>query len=275
VTVNTISSAFHIEMNPSECGHQDRVVVQEIIKEIAQSRPIETTQSQKPFKVVVLNSVGDLTQEAQAGLRRTMEKYMTTCRLILCTNTLAKVIPALRSRCLCIRISAPTMPEIQKILTDVATKEKMELPPKFAALIAKRSNRNVRRALLMLQTCYVECYPFKQGQIIPLPDWETFIGQIATLILGEQSPKRLLAVRTKFYELIVHCIPATVIIKKLALALMETVDNVVKHEVIQWAAFYEHRIQLGSKAIFHLEAFAAKIMAVYKNFLIQNGASGK
>jgi hypothetical protein len=37
-------------MNPSECGNQDRIVVQEIIKEIAQSKPLETQQSTKPFK---------------------------------------------------------------------------------------------------------------------------------------------------------------------------------------------------------------------------------
>jgi replication factor C subunit 3/5 len=30
------------------------------------------------------------------------------------------------------------------------------------------------------------------------------------------------------------------------------------------AASYEHRMQGGSKPIFHLEAFAAKFMAVYK-----------
>lgn len=50
LTVTTTSSAFHIEMNPSECGNQDRVVIQEIIKEIAQSKPLETTQTTKPFK---------------------------------------------------------------------------------------------------------------------------------------------------------------------------------------------------------------------------------
>jgi replication factor C subunit 3/5 len=272
LTVSTISSAFHIEMNPSECGNKDRFVVQEVIKEIAQSRPIETQSTQKPFKVVVLNQVGELTQEAQAGLRRTMEKYMTTCRLILCTNSLTKVIPALRSRCLCIRISAPTMPEVQKILLDIASKEKMELAPQFAVQIARRSNRNVRRAILMLQTCYVEDYPFKapfKQSSIPLPDWEVFIGKVATLMTAEQSPKQLLMIRTKFYELLVHCIPAETIIKKLALALLELVDNSLKHEVIQWAAFYEHRIHLGSKEIFHLEAFAAKFMALYKNFILR------
>jgi len=271
LTITTTSSAFHIEMNPSECGHQDRVVIQEIIKEIAQSKPLETTQTTKPFKVVVLNQVGDLTQEAQAGLRRTMEKYMTTCRIILCTNALTKVISALRSRCLCVRISAPTMPEIQKILCDIAAKEKWELSAQFATQIARKSNRNVRRAILMLQTCHVESYPFTGKSTIALPDWEIFIVKVAELMIAEQSPQQLLVIRTKFYELLVHCIPPEMIIKKLALALIEQplIDVNMKHEVIQWAAYYEHRIQLGSKAIFHLEAFSAKFMSVYKNFVIR------
>jgi len=74
--VTTISSNYHIEMNPSESGYYDRVVVQEIIKEIAQSQPIESSPDSRSFKVVVLNEVDHLTTEAQAGLRRTMEKYM-------------------------------------------------------------------------------------------------------------------------------------------------------------------------------------------------------
>ncbi len=44
-------------------------------------------------------------------------------------------------------------------------------------------------------------------------------------------------------------------------------DGQLKTEVTQMAAFYEHRVQLGSKAIFHLEAFVAKFMAIYKRFL--------
>jgi hypothetical protein len=87
----------------------------------------------------------------------------------------------------------------------------------------------------MLQTCYVESYPFNgmtngfvfvfsslffpflsqtsEKAPIPLPDWEIFITQIAQLMIAEQSPKQLLAIRGKFYELLVHCIPAETIIK--------------------------------------------------------------
>jgi replication factor C subunit 3/5 len=39
-------------------------------------------------------------------------------------------------------------------------------------------------------------------------------------------------------------------------------------EIVEWAAFYEHRLCEGQKSIFHLEAFAAKVMAVQKNFVL-------
>ena len=35
-----------------------------------------------------------------------------------------------------------------------------------------------------------------------------------------------------------------------------------------WAAYYEHRLQLGSKEIYHLEAFIAKFMSLYRQFLV-------
>lgn len=85
-----VSSTYHIEMSPSDLGHQDRIIIQEVIKEIAQNQNIDGT-TQKDFKVVVLNEVDKLTRDAQHALRRTMEKYMNSCRLILCCNSTSKV----------------------------------------------------------------------------------------------------------------------------------------------------------------------------------------
>jgi len=267
--VTTLSSNFHIELNPSESGIYDRVVVQEIIKEIAQSQPIETSSNSRSFKVIVLNEVDRLSTEAQAGLRRTMEKYMRNCRMILCCTSTTKLIPAILSRCICIRISAPTSPEICTVLQLIANKENFNLPPKFAATIAKKSNRNLRRAILMLETCKLDQYPFQDGQLIQSPEWEDFLQGVASLIFGEQSPKRLLLVRNKLYEILVHCIPPDLILKKLTLILLDNVDMGLKYELTKWAAFYEHRLQQGTKPIFHLEAFVAKFMAVYKDHLSQ------
>lgn len=48
---------------------------------------------------------------------------------------------------------------------------------------------------------------------LPPPDWEALIQQIADMILKEHTPAQILAVRAKFYDLLTHCIPATMILK--------------------------------------------------------------
>ena len=49
IDLTTISSNYHVEMNPSDGGFQDRYVVQEIIKEMAKSRPLDVA-GNKTFK---------------------------------------------------------------------------------------------------------------------------------------------------------------------------------------------------------------------------------
>ena len=48
---------------------------------------------------------------------------------------------------------------------------------------------------------------------IAKPDWETYCHKVADLIVAEQSPARVMEVRTKLYELLSHCIPPTVVLK--------------------------------------------------------------
>lgn len=267
IELTTLLSTHHVEMNPADAGFQDRYVVQEIIKEMAKNRPLDA-KGKKGFKVLVLNEVDKLSREAQHSLRRTMEKYSSSCRLILCCNSSSKVSEAVRSRCLNVRIGAPTEDEIVKVLEFIGKKEGLQLPPGFAARIAEKSNRSLRRAILLFETCRVQQYPFTNNQAIPPMDWEEYVSEIASDIMKEQSPKRLFQVRGKLYELLTNCIPPEIILKRLLYELLKKLDSELKHEVSYWAAYYEHRMRLGQKAIFHLEAFVAKFMSIYKGFLI-------
>lgn len=57
------------------------------------------------------------------------------------------------------------------------------------------------------------------------------------------------------------------VLQTLLQELLTSCDGQLKAEVTQIAAFYEHRLQLGQKAIYHLEAFVVKFMTIYKRFL--------
>ncbi|XP_074650581.1 replication factor C subunit 3-like [Tubulanus polymorphus] len=264
--ITALASNHHIEVNPSDVGHNDRVVIQEILKSVAQNNPLDSS-GHNNFKVVVLTEVDHLSKDAQHALRRTMEKYMSTCRLILVCNSTSKVIPAIKSRCLGIRVPAPTFDEIASILQATCKKESLTLPMELAEKISKQSNRNLRRALLMCEACKVQQYPFDAEQDVSEPDWEIFLRETAKLIVEQQTPKRLLEVRGRLYELLTHCIPPDVIIKGLLTELIQNCDGQLKAEITQHAAFYEHRLNLGQKPIFHIEAFVAKFMSIYKRFL--------
>jgi len=110
--------------------------------------------------------------------------------------------------------------------------------------------------------------PTMRTHSIELPDWHLVVRSIALDIVEEQSPQRMLKIREKFYELLGHCIPPDVIIRTLTLDILPKIDSELKTDVVSAAAFFEHRITSGTKAIFHLEAFVARVMCLYKRFLI-------
>ena len=63
--------------------------------------------------VVIINEADSLSRDAQAALRRTMEKYMSNMRIILCANSTSRLIAPIKSRCLLMRVAAPSENEVR------------------------------------------------------------------------------------------------------------------------------------------------------------------
>eukprot|EP00301_Raphidiophrys_heterophryoidea_P018192 c3190_g1_i1.p1 GENE.c3190_g1_i1~~c3190_g1_i1.p1 ORF type:complete len:367 (+),score=78.20 c3190_g1_i1:42-1103(+) len=268
VEMQIISSAHHIEMNPADAGTADRLVVQEVLKEIAQSPPVvDASKGGRSFKVVVLSEVDNLSRGAQQSLRRTMEKYMRCCRLVLSCESLSRVIEPIRSRCLNLRVPSPSNNEVVAVLEDVCRRERLLPNLVLNQKIADSCSRNLRRAILTLEACKANRYPFEDDQAIQKTDWELFTAQIASEILLEQSPKRLMSIRGKLYELLSNCIPPEIILQTLATELMKTTDDTLKGQIISLAAQCDHSMRNGSKPILHLEAFVARFMSLYRHFM--------
>jgi replication factor C subunit 3/5 len=125
VELHMITSPHHVELSPGDAGSNDRYVIQLVLKELASTKNIRSSVANmdtdqqdsgaapaSEIKIVVLNQVDRLSKQAQAALRRTMEKYTATCRLILCCDSPSKLIAPLRSRCLGVRVAAPTVEQV-------------------------------------------------------------------------------------------------------------------------------------------------------------------
>jgi DNA polymerase III delta prime subunit len=154
---NIVASIYHLEITPSDVGNYDRVVVQDLLKEVAQTQQVDANAKQK-FKVVVINEADHLTRDAQAALRRTMEKYSPNLRLILLANSTANIIAPIRSRTLLVRVAAPTEAEICDVLGRSGKKEGWAVNKGLNERIARDSGRNLRRALLMFEAVHAQKY---------------------------------------------------------------------------------------------------------------------
>ena len=95
--------------------------------------------------------VDRLSVKAQSALRRTMEKYSVGCRLILSCNSACRVIEPVRSRCMGVRVPAPSYEDIATVLSTVAKAERAQLPPEFAMKVRiSRPHGCVACCLLLL-----------------------------------------------------------------------------------------------------------------------------
>uniref|UniRef100_A0A915DV19 Replication factor C subunit 3 n=1 Tax=Ditylenchus dipsaci TaxID=166011 RepID=A0A915DV19_9BILA len=257
--IYVVNSNYHIELTPSDVGMYDRIVVQEIIKEMAGVQQINKA-AQKAFKVVVLMEAENLSKDAQHALRRTMEKYASTCKIILCCESSSRIIDPLRSRCMVIRVPAPSQDEIKDCLNIVCAKENVNLSEKMMEKIVDKADGNVRRALLLLEGTVSQHGSTLDNQPVLEPEWESYLRETAKIVVSKPTSAGILEVRQRFYEMILRCIPTSVIFVNLTEHLIKLCDPSIVGNVISAAAKFEHSSKLGSKEIYHLEAFVATFM---------------
>ncbi|CAK9440478.1 uncharacterized protein LODBEIA_P45760 [Lodderomyces beijingensis] len=271
---NVLSSPHHLEITPSDMGNNDRVVIQDLLKDVASTEQVDFgNQSSRKhrFKVVVINEADSLSRDAQAALRRTMEKYSSNIRLILVCNSISNIIAPIKSRTLLVRIPAPSVEDISRILSHVAEHENIKFSSsdehavaQFYKQVATTSERNLRRSLLAFETISMqnETINVKHIHSVIVLDWETIIKNMAKSISTQRNVPNLARLRTTSYELLSHCIPARTILKKLVMELVSmfmTRGDLVK-EIVQIGSVFDERLSLGTKSIFHLEGFVAKTM---------------
>ena len=88
------------------------------------------------------------------------------------------------------------------------------------------------------------------------------------MITESQSVLQLMQLRAAFYELEAHLIPPELIFRTMVTELLKYGDIRTKNSLLELAACYEHKMRIGSKRIFHFEAFVAKYMVIFKRNLL-------
>jgi replication factor C small subunit len=133
------------ELNASDERGID--VVRTKIKDYARTSPI----GQDAFKVIFLDEADALTSDAQAALRRTMERYSTTCRFILSCNYSSRIIEPIQSRCAVFRFRSLKQDDIKKNLKHIAQGEGIEITSDGLDALVYIAGGDMRKAINSLQ----------------------------------------------------------------------------------------------------------------------------
>ena len=134
-----------IELNASDERGID--VVRGKIKEFARTAPLGGAE----FKIIFMDEADALTSDAQAALRRTMEKYSGICRFILSCNYSSKIIDPIQSRCAVFRFKPLTSEDIGGYLRKIADAEKVDIDEEALKGLVIISRGDMRRAVNSLQ----------------------------------------------------------------------------------------------------------------------------
>ncbi|NHI83225.1 MAG: replication factor C small subunit [Candidatus Thorarchaeota archaeon] len=141
---NTFDRNF-MELNASDERGID--VVRNQIKNFARTMPA----GDLPFKILVLDEADHLTTDAQHALRRTMESYSVSCRMILICNYSSRIIPPIQSRCAIFRFARLEDNAITERLDHIAKQEKVTLLKSGRDAILYLSEGDMRAAINLLQ----------------------------------------------------------------------------------------------------------------------------
>lgn len=260
-------SRHHIMIEPNNNGF-DKYLIQEIIEDYAKSDIIQILKYKRLYKIVIINTIDNLSYYAQASLRRTMEKYANTCKFIFISNQLSKVHEPLKSRCMMIRIPAPTDTIIMSTIMNIAMKEKIKLTGNNILNIISHSKNNINKAIGMLE---LVSYDIQLDEM-----WYNVIKSLINMIMDPTQYNKngicdmIENARNMLYQLFITNIDFHTVIKSIMIEIKNRINNKkFIHSVINETSKFENRICQGTRHIIHLEAYIIKLIDLYyKNFVI-------
>ena len=245
-----------IELNASDERGID--VVRGKIKEFARTAPLGNAE----FKIIFMDEADALTSDAQAALRRTMEKYSKICRFILSCNYSSKIIDPIQSRCAVFRFKPLSKDDVKGFLMRIVTNENVKIDDEALDALVHVARGDMRRAVNSLQvaasmdkTIDVDTIYQTTGLANP----EEVKKMIKTSLKGN-----FIAARDKLDEIMIEFgLSGQDIIRQIHSSFFElSIDDREKVMLMDKTGEIEFRIIEGSNERIQLEALLAYLVMV-------------
>jgi len=167
-----------IEVNASDDRRLENV--RTTIKQIAQSG----TMGGAPFRIVLLDEMDGMTNDAQNALKRIMERYASNVRFIITCNDRNKIIFALQSRCANYHFKPLTESALHDVITSILHREEItRFSEDEIGSFIYSMNGDMRRAITELQAAKASNSTLSKQIAIGLTDY----NKLLMLIINKNS----------------------------------------------------------------------------------------
>lgn len=247
-------SNYHIVIDPKG-NNFDRYLIHDVVKEYAKRGSINVFKTKRPFKIVLINNIDNMSHNPQASLRRTMERYNKNVRFILWCKSLSKVIKPLQSRCMCIRVPSPSDTEIFEYIFKISVKEGIKLSLDKYTEIVKRANGNIKMALWELDFC--------RFNYDMTTDYYDSLNKIINLIL-EPKLSNVIRIRDIIFTLMITNFTGTTIMRDLLdyICVNKNITDIAKQKIVQECVEFEYQLVKGRREIIQFDAVITTAMKI-------------
>ena len=236
-TIVTIAKKYYgenfdlmtITVNASE--ERGIETVRNRIKDFSSTRGFVDRKNTLPFKLVILDEIDAMTQEAQAILRKVVEEYTYNVRFCFICNIINKIDPAIISRCTVFRFKPFTHDYLHNFIKNICNKEDFNMSNKSINLVIKKSNGDLRKLLNVLQS--IKMYILNEN-ISNVDVKENIISEILCCPLRKTIKNLLIFIQNNTLKSSIDYF--TDIIKNDVIPLSEFIDSIfiiIKNRIIE------------------------------------------
>jgi replication factor C small subunit len=248
-----------IELNASDERGID--IVRGKVKDFARAASIGISD----FKIIFLDEADALTSDAQAALRRTMERYTQTCRFVLSCNYSSKIIEPIQSRCAVFRFRPLSEADVKAYLMRIAKGEGVDVTEDGLSAIARLAAGDLRKATNIIQVAASLGRKVDENTVFESTEniRPSEIGEMLTIALGGNFT----AARSRLDELIArHGLSGEDIVAGIHRAVFDLpVSEDAKVRLVDRVGEAEFRMVSGASERIQLEALLAHFASEGRN----------
>jgi len=272
-------SNYHYLIEPSKYGVYDKQIIQYMLNDILKYRPINKTD----YHLIVVNNADRLTVEAQQSLRRTLEKFISNCRFIFIVNCNSSMIDPIRSRCLVIKLNAPTKLETHNMLTKIANNENIQISSENLDCLIDYNDNNLKESVNQLQLLSTFKVNLMEPGVIARKLFQNDNCYIIARFLLVNAGRQIVIadlicdLRKMTQELLIECVDPILIVKRIFRHLFNYTSNLnnddLSCKLVGAANHYINGLKNCNKPIYYIEGFCLQVYSYLDSTVVASQVS--